>query len=143
MKKAIIKVGIIWIFILIIWNIFNVNDTLTFFLIGSMIIDYCLGTYTAFLQKSTNSINGKLSSKVGYAGIMKKVGILVMVWIGYEIDVNFSLNICKNMIIVGYLINEIISIEENLSTIGVEKNVAIKKVIAILENFIDGDDEDV
>lgn len=49
-----------------------------------------------------------------------------MVWIGYEIDVNFSLNICKNMIIVGYLINEIISIEENLSTIGVEKNVAIK-----------------
>ena len=66
-----------------------------------------------------------------------------MVWIGYEIDVNFSLNICKNMIIVGYLINEIISIEENLSTIGVEKNVAIKKVIAILENFIDGDDEDV
>ena len=52
---------------------------------------------------------------------MKKVGILIMVWIGYEIDINFSLDICKNMITIGYLINEIISINENLAIIGLKK----------------------
>ena len=99
-----------------------------------------MGVYIAyFLKKSNNSPDGSLNSKAGYLGIMKKVSILIMVWIGYEIDINFSLDICKNMITIGYLINEIISINENLAIIGLKKNTAIKKIITILENLLKED----
>ena len=97
MKKKLFKVCLILVFLLILFNI------------------------AYFLKKSNNSPDGSLNSKAGYLGIMKKVGILIMVWIGYEIDINFSLDICKNMITIGYLINEIISINENLAIIGLKK----------------------
>ena len=106
----------------ILFNIFISKDNLVIFLTSTIIIDYIIGVYIAyFLKKSNNSPDGSLNSKAGYLGIMKKVGILIMVWIGYEIDINFSLDICKNMITIGYLINEIISINENLAIIGLKK----------------------
>lgn len=137
MKKKVIKILLVFCFITVLFTVFISEDTLVIFLAGTMIIDYIMGIYIAlFLNKSTNSIDGTLSSRAGYVGLMKKVGMLVMVWIGYQIDVNFGLKICKNMITIGYLINEIISINENLSIIGLRKNVAIKKVILLLEKLM-------
>ncbi|GFI40600.1 hypothetical protein IMSAGC017_00635 [Thomasclavelia cocleata] len=140
MKKKLFKVCLILVFLLILFNVFISKDDLVIFLTSTIIIDYIMGVYIAyFLKKSNNSPDGSLNSKAGYLGIMKKVGILIMVWIGYEIDINFSLDICKNMITIGYLINEIISINENLAIIGLKKNTAIKKIITILENLLKED----
>lgn len=138
MKKKFIKILLIFCFISICFAIFISNDTLVIFLAGTMIIDYIMGMYIAFFfNRSVNSIDGKLNSSAGYLGLIKKVGMLVMVWIGYEIDMNFRLEICKNMITIGYLINEIISINENLSIIGLRKNLAIKKIILLLEKLVE------
>lgn len=138
MKKKLFKICLILVFLLILFNVFVSKDNLVIFLTGTIIIDYIMGIYIAyFLNKSTNSPDGALSSRAGYLGIMKKVGMLIMVWIGYEIDLNFGLDICKNMITIGYLINEIISINENLSIIGLKKNTAIKKIINILEKLLE------
>lgn len=132
MKVIIITVSFFLMFIC------SLEDSLLFFLFGTIIIDYFLGIYIAFiLNKSNKSEDGKLNSHSGYFGLMKKVGIFIMVWIGAQVDINLNINMCKDMITIGYLINEIISINENLNIIGLEKNLAIKKLISILENYLE------
>lgn len=129
---------ILYFLFFIVTYFFISNDSLLVFLLGTIAIDYLLGIYIAIvLGKSPNSNDGKISSSSGYLGLMKKVGIFIMVWIGYQVDLNFNLNICKNMITVGYLVNEIVSINENFTIIGIEKNSAIKKIISVLEEFME------
>ncbi|MFV0395158.1 MAG: phage holin family protein [Coprobacillaceae bacterium] len=126
---------IIFILLLTLWNEL---DHLMTFLIGSMIIDYLLGIYIAIILKnSPNNKKGNLSSDYGYIGLFKKVCILILVWIGHQIDISFQLEVCRNMIIIGYLINEITSINENIIIIGLKKNNAINKVIDILKQIIE------
>lgn len=103
------------------------------FLLGIMVLDYILGIAIAVLKLSPKSKTGGLNSSVGFRGLLKKVGILVMVWIGFQIDLSFNLNVVRNMVILGFLANEVISVIENLGLIGVVKNEAVIKMIDILK----------
>lgn len=103
------------------------------FLLGAMIADYVIGIIIAVLKLSNKTETGGLNSAVGFRGLIKKCGILVMVWIGYQVDVTFNLNIARHMIILGFLANEVISVIENLGLLGVVKNDAVIKMIDILK----------
>lgn len=103
------------------------------FLLGVMVVDYVLGIAIAVMKLSPKSKSGGLNSSVGFRGLLKKVGILVMVWIGFQIDTSFNLTVVRNMIILGFLANEVISVVENLGLIGVVKNDAVIKMIDILK----------
>ena len=103
------------------------------FLLGAMIVDYVVGIIVAVLKLSNKTETGGLNSAVGFRGLIKKGGILVMVWIGYQVDVTFNLNIARHMIILGFLANEVISVIENSGLLGVVKNDAVIKVIDILK----------
>ena len=93
-------------------------------LIGVMILDYLTGMMKAYLS-------GSLSSKKGLRGILKKLGYLIVIVTGAVCDyilihlisrigVTFSLPFLVSLVITVWLIvNELISILENLSTLGV------------------------
>lgn len=89
-----------------------------------MLIDYISGMSKAY-------INGEWSSKVGFRGIVKKVGYIgviivaaVMDWVLYSglkgvgVDINMSYYLGL-IVTIWLLINECISVLENLGEIGV------------------------
>lgn len=93
-------------------------------LFAAMMIDYCSGMVKAWTT-------GKLSSRVGVLGIVKKVGYLVTVCVAAIVDwliisglkkvgISFALDYCFGlMVTIWFIVNELISILENLSAIGV------------------------
>lgn len=107
-------------------------------LIGVMIIDYTSGMLKAWLTST-------LSSRIGIKGIVKKVCYLLIVavaavvdWliqsaltqIGIHIDVNMYIGL---IVTVWLIINELISILENLAVIGVPLPNLLTKIIKKLK----------
>ena len=93
-------------------------------MIAVMIIDYITGMAQAYISHTLNS-------RVGVTGIIKKVGYIVAVAVGIVADylissalvnsgIDLQINYCIGMIVtIWFIINELISILENLSEIGI------------------------
>ena len=103
-----------------------------------MIIDYLSGMSAAWSE-------GTLSSKVGAKGIVKKVGYMALIAVAMGVDYLIYSGIVAANIEVGYnmwfgllvavwlIINEMISILENLSRLGVPIPEFLKKIISRLK----------
>lgn len=119
-------------------------------LVTVMVIDYISGMTSA---KRT----GELSSRLGVMGILKKVGYLALVAVGMVVDylissalvhvgVHIQINYCFAMIIIIWLIvNELISILENLGEIGVPIPEFLRKSIKKIKDGVEnkaGEDDD-
>ena len=103
-----------------------------------MIIDYLSGMSAAWSE-------GTLSSKVGAKGIVKKVGYMALIAVAMGVDYLIYSGIVAANIEVGYnmwfgllvavwlIINEMISILENLSRLGVPIPEFLKKIIGRLK----------
>ena len=116
-------------------------------LIVAMIIDYVTGMLSAWL-------NAELSSKKGIKGIVKKVSYLALVaaamivdWLiccglqQINVDIKYSVFFAV-LVAVWLIINELISVLENLSRIGVPIPNFLKKIINKLKMTVDkGDDQ--
>ena len=116
-------------------------------LIIAMIIDYVTGMMSAWL-------NSELSSKKGIKGIVKKVSYLALVavamivdWLIFQglqqinVDLNYSVFFAI-LVTVWLIINELISVLENLSRMGVPIPNFLKKLINRLKTTVDkGDDQ--
>lgn len=102
-------------------------DGLVYALMAFMAMDYITGLISAYIRK-------KLSSKVGFYGIAKKVFIMVLVAVGHILDVHVLGNgtVCRSAVIGFYLANEGISILENAGKIGLPLP---QKLVDVLENF--------
>ena len=82
-------------------------------LLAFVVIDYITGVLAAGHQ-------GELSSKVGFRGIGKKIAIFALVAVAHLIDAaTGNANIVRDAAIFFYLANELLSIIENVGTIGV------------------------
>ena len=93
-------------------------------LVAVMLIDYITGMAGA-------SCTGQLNSRVGVRGIVKKAGYLALVAVGMVVDylilsalvsigISLQINYCFGMIITVWLIiNELISILENLGELNI------------------------
>lgn len=119
-------------------------------LIIAMIIDYVTGMVSAWHSK-------ELSSRKGLFGIVKKASYLAMVAVGMIIDwiiisgfqqanIKFPLPFIVSIILAIWLIiNELISILENLDVIGVPQPKFLMKLIKRLktatEKTIESEDE--
>lgn len=103
-----------------------------------MIIDYLSGMSAAWSE-------GTLSSKVGAKGIVKKVGYMALIAVAMGVDYLIYSGIVAANIEVGYnmwfgllvavwlIINEMISILENLGRLGVPIPEFLKKIISRLK----------
>lgn len=100
-----------------------------------MTIDYVTGFIVAgVFKKSTKTENGALNSKAGFKGLCKKGMILFMVLIACRLDIALGTNFMRDVVIIGYIANETISIVENAGLMGLPIHPAITKAIDVLQS---------
>lgn len=108
-------------------------------LIIFMATDFIMGLVTAFVFKnSPKSVNGALDSKPCFEGLCKKCMILLFVLVAHRLDVSLGADYIKTAAIIGFIVNETISIIENAGLMGIPLPGAFRKAIDILKK----DDED-
>lgn len=111
-------------------------------LIIFMVIDYLTGIIVAAVfKKSPKSEGGALSSKVGWKGLSKKAMTLLFVLIAYRLDVLIGTNYIRDAVVIGYCVNEVLSITENALIMGVPLPKVIKNAIDILSEKEDKSNE--
>ena len=114
--------------------------TLTIFIVA----DFITGLMVAsFFKKSPKSKNGALSSAIGFKGICKKVMIYLFVVVGYRIDLMLGTDYIRNAVIIGFIVNELISLTENAGLMGVPLPSIILKSIDLLKNKGGNEDENI
>ena len=107
-------------------------DTLLQVLLIFVIVDYLTGIIAG-------GTNGKLSSKVGFRGILKKVLIFIIVAVAHWVDVAVGVAlgedvaIFRNATIFFYLANELLSITENAGEMGVPIPEKLMNAVEILK----------
>jgi toxin secretion/phage lysis holin len=99
-------------------------DTMMIVLLMFMALDYATGLMKAFIKK-------ELSSEVGYAGIMKKVGTLIAVIVAHQMDKVDPTNsqMFRNVVVTFFIANEGVSLVENLAIMGVPVPSIMKRAL--------------
>lgn len=104
-------------------------------LIIFMAIDYISGLLVAGVFKaSTKSDSGALNSKAGWKGLAKKSMTLLFVLIAYRLDLMIGTNYIRDAVVIGFCVNELLSIVENASLMGLPLPPIIVKAIDVLIN---------
>ena len=105
-------------------------------LVVFMGIDFVTGIVTAAMGKSKHSESGTLNSTAGWVGLAKKFCILLMVVVGVRIDILIGTNYIRDAVCISFCLNELLSIVENTSLMGIPYPPAIKKAIDVLQTKI-------
>jgi toxin secretion/phage lysis holin len=101
-------------------NMFGGWDSALTTLIIFMIIDYVSGIIVAgVFKKSKKSESGTLESKAGWKGVSRKGMTIVIVLIANRLDIAVGTKFIKETVVIGYIVNEVISIIENAGLMGV------------------------
>lgn len=102
-----------------------------------MIIDLVVGfLISAIWQKSTKTDSGKLSSGVMFKGIIKKFFTLVIVVIAYQLDILLAMNVIRHIVIIAFVVEEILSITENIVITGIKIPTIITRALDVLEKEV-------
>ena len=111
-------------------------DGLLYALLTFVVIDYITGVMCAIVDR-------KLSSKIGFKGIFKKVLIFVMVAIGHILDTNLigTGSVLRTAVIFFYLSNEGISFLENAAHLGLPIPSKLKAVLEQLHDRAEKEDD--
>lgn len=108
-----------------------------------MLLDYATGIAAAWSEK-------QLSSRTGVKGIVKKVAYLALVAVGMVVDylmasallhvgIAIEINYCFGMMITVWLImNELLSVLENLGRLGIPLPEFLLRAVERLKNSVDG-----
>ena len=99
-------------------------------------IDFVTGVVTAVMGKSKHSDSGALNSKAGWIGLAKKFCILLMVMVGVRIDILVGTNYIRDTVCISFCLNELLSIVENASLMGIPFPPVIKKAIDVLQTKV-------
>ena len=110
-------------------------DGIMYALIAFITIDYITGVAVAVKRK-------KLSSEVGFWGLVRKVCIIALVGVAHFVDVYVmhTGDIFRTAIALYYIGNEGVSLLENMGNLGVPLSKKLKDVLEQLKN--DNDKED-
>lgn len=124
----------------IVTNLFGGwSEDLTTLLIF-MGIDYAMGlAIAAFWKKSGKSKSGALNSISAWQGLIRKGCSLLVVLVGYRLDLSVGTNYIKTAVIIAFIANETISIVENIGIMGIPLPSAITKAIDVLKNKSEGE----
>lgn len=112
---------------------FGCWDRLIETLLAAMILDYATGVIAAWLNPGK-----KLDSRKGFAGILKKVMILLIVATAHLIDYATGQVLIRSIVILFFLGNEGLSIIENAANAGVPVPEKLKDT---LEQFTKNEEE--
>lgn len=96
-------------------------------LLALVVLDYISGLIAS-------GIEGKLSSKIGFKGILKKVMVFVIVAVAHLVDKAIGEgSMIMNAAIFFYLANEVLSIIENAGRTGLYVPGVVKQAVEILK----------
>lgn len=99
-----------------------------------MAIDYITGLIVAgIFHASPKSENGALESKAGWKGLARKGGTLLIVLVAAELDLVMGTTVVRDGVIIGFLLNELVSIVENAGLMGIPMPAAITNAIELLK----------
>lgn len=100
-----------------------------------MAVDYITGLIVAgVFKKSGKTKTGALESRAGFMGICKKGVMLLVVMIGYRLDLTMGTTIVKDGIVMAFIANEAISIIENAGLMGIPMPNALTKAVDVLKS---------
>ncbi len=103
-------------------------------LIIFMSLDYITGfLVAAVFKKSSKSKEGTLKSEIGFKGLFKKSIILTIVFISVRLDLIMNTRFIRDTVIIAYIVNETISIIENVGLMGIPIPKIIKNSIEALK----------
>lgn len=127
-------------------SLFGGWDSALATLIIFMAIDFATGMITAAMGRSKHTDSGKLSSKAGWLGLAKKCSILMLIIVAVRLDILLNTNYVRDAVCIGFCANEVLSIIENTSLMGIPYPPALKNAIEILQEKAgrkdDNDDND-
>jgi toxin secretion/phage lysis holin len=109
--------------------LFGAADGLFFALVAFAVLDYVSGVVTAV-------INRRLSSRVGFDGIVKKIMLFVLVALANIIDIQVLGNtqgVLRSAVIAFLLANEGLSVLENVSAAGLPIPAKLKNILSQLK----------
>lgn len=115
-------------------GLFGGWDTGLVTLLIFMVLDYGSGLLVAAVfHKSSKTETGTLESKTCWKGLCKKCMTLVFVLMAHRIDLVIGTNYIRDMVIIGFIINETISLVENAGLMGLPLPAAVNDAIDILQ----------
>jgi len=99
-----------------------------------MSVDYVSGLAVAgVFKKSPKSENGGLESKAGFKGLCRKCMTLIFVMIAHRLDMMLSTDYLRNAVIIGFCVNELVSIIENAGVMGLPLPKPIVNAVDVLK----------
>ena len=143
MKNGVVKIGVCIVEgIIVYW--FGGWDIWFSSLIALMLCDIIIGLIKSYLGNSEKSSNGRLSSQSRYVGGLKKVLILIIVSVANIIDTCFfGDDAYIRCAVVGfYIINEALSILENLALCGIQLPKFLLKTLDCLNDKVDNNNKE-
>lgn len=97
-------------------------------------IDYISGLIVAgVFHKSPKTETGSLESRAGFKGLIRKATILLLVLVGYRLDIAVGSSYIKDAVCIAFIVNEVISIVENAGLMGLPVPAALIKAVDILK----------
>lgn len=101
-------------------------------LLIAIVLDYISGIIKAYNTKV-------LSSRIGFRGILKKVGVLIIVMLAVLIDrVTGNTGAIRSLVIYYFVANEGLSVLENFGQAGLPIPKSIKNALKVLKNQGEG-----
>lgn len=116
-----IKLISAWV-VTVVSYLFGGMDVLFIVLITLLVIDYLTGLLAAIYSK-------KLSSEIGFKGIVKKVAMLLIVAVAHMIGQAVGMPELRSLIVGFYIANEAISVLENTGRMGVPFPAKLREVL--------------
>ncbi len=114
------------------------DDMIT--LIIFMAVDFIMGLIVAGVFKTSGKTkSGTLNSKASFKGLCKKCVMLLFVLIACRLDMLLGVDYIRAATVIGFILNEAISIVENAGLMGIPLPETIKKAIEILKNRSGGE----
>ena len=96
-------------------------------------VDYATGLIVAgVFHKSEKTENGALESRAGWKGLCRKGISLLIVLVAYRLDLIAGTDFICNAVMAAYLVNELLSITENLGLMGVPVPKVLTSAIDLL-----------
>ncbi|WP_420768798.1 phage holin family protein [Parageobacillus thermoglucosidasius] len=104
-------------------------DLLIIILLCFVMTDYVTGLIAS-------AIEGKLSSQVGFCDIVRKILVFVLVAVSHLLDIaiGWDNHFIRDAVVFSYIINEFISIVENIGRAGVPLPSFLKKAIQLFKD---------
>lgn len=106
-------------------------------LVWLMLFDMVTGFLVASVFKaSRKTISGALSSKEMLKGFVRKIGMLILIAIAYRLDNMLNVNYLKNATTIALIVEECLSLIENIGLMGIPIPKFISSAIDVLNSKV-------